>query len=97
MGVVDGLGKGQQQSGHQEEYGYHTENNGFCQNDTHIITNSKLHEHHGYHTGDGGQGTGGNLRDCLTQGHDHSLSGILVLMFFHKTMSKNDSIVYCQT
>ena len=34
MGVVDGLGKGQQQSGHQEEYGYHTENNGFCQNDT---------------------------------------------------------------
>ena len=50
MRIVDCLGKGKQQPRHQEEYRYHTENNGFRQDNTHIVTNPELHEHHGYHT-----------------------------------------------
>ena len=97
MRIVDCLGKGKQQPRHQEEYRYHTENNGFRQDNTHIVTNPELHEHHGYHTGDRGQGAGRNLRDCLTQSYYYSLSGILVLMLLHKTVCQNDGIIYCQT
>jgi len=47
VGVIAAFFLSKQQSRHQEKYCYHTENNGFRQDNTHIVTNSELHEHHG--------------------------------------------------
>ena len=97
MGIVNRLGKGQKQTRHQEEHGNHTENNGLCQNNTHVIPNPKLHEHHCHHTGNGRQGTGRNLGNCLAQGCNDRIPGILILMLLHETMRQNNRIVHRQT
>ena len=96
MGMVYGLRKGEQQPRHQEEHGHQAHDNCLCQNDTHIVTNPELHEHHGHHTGNRGQGAGGNFRDGLAQSHDHRVPGVLVLMLLHETVTQNDGIVHCQ-
>ena len=58
MRIVNSPCKSQKQPGHQEKYGDQTQNDGLRQNDTHIIADPKLHEHHCHHTGHRGQGTG---------------------------------------
>ena len=97
MGTVDRLGKGEQQPRHQEEHRHHTEYDGLCQNNTHIIADPKLHEHHGNHAGDCRQGARGNFRDCLAQRHNHRLPRILVLVLLHETVCQNNRIIHRQT
>ena len=97
MRLVNGPGKVQQQSRHQKEHRHQAQNNGLGQDNPHIVTDAELHEHHGHHARHGGQGTGGNLRDRLTQGHDHRLSGVLVLMLLHEAVRQDNGIVHRQS
>ena len=65
MRVVNSLCKDHQNRRHQEEYGDQTENNCLYQYDTHVIAQTKMHEHHRHHAGDGRQGRRTDLRYCL--------------------------------
>ncbi len=96
MGIVDGSGKGQQQTGHQEENRHKAEHYCLCQHNPHIVTDPKLHKHHGYHAGYGGQGAGRDLRNGFAQRHNNCLSGILIFMLLHKTVAEDNGIIHRQ-
>ena len=51
VGLINSLCKNKKDSRHQEENGNQADDDRFYKDNTHIISETELHEHHGNHTG----------------------------------------------
>ena len=82
MGFIDLLGKEHEQAGHEGEYGKQAAQDCFYEDGTHIAADAELHKHHGDHTGNRGQGAGGDFGDCLGESDNDSIVSVEVFAFF---------------
>ncbi len=70
LGLFHGLGRKDEQAGHQGKDGNEAEADGLDEHQAQVKADAELHEHHGGQAGNGGQAAGRNGGDGRGQGGD---------------------------
>ena len=93
VGLVNQAGKEHQKARHQQKHRQQTKEDGFDENDAHVIAQAELHKGQGQKTGHGGQAGGRDLGNRLAEGGDGGLPGGLRLPFLLVSVAEDDGIV----